>query len=378
MKWKKMLRKKFLSFSILVISLAVFGKAENPKTGYQLMSYIQKIKDKELMHNLRMISYKGTPNRFFGTSGHKKTQDLIENTLKSFNEDGKVSFRTQSFKPNLEVSKAFFQNDFDKKIKRQFKEGSEEYKKWNAFNLYMQNLTKSKKEIEGKNFIWSKKGKSNKKLILIAHYDTVSHQKKDLKIDESQRMPGADYNASGVAILLSLVKLITPLDLENSIEIAFIDAQSLGYLGAYEYAQDLKKDKDNIVGVLNLEMLGHDSKVLDKDKKLKNFKVYMRSTKDDPDHLDERLYKTVTLLSQKLGGIIRFEVEANNFKKSDHFRFWEVGIPSIVFTQNWDTDFNPRYQTADDFPETINQKTFNFAYRYIALSTIGYLLDIKR
>jgi len=372
------LKKIFLNFSLLAFSLCTFASPPKISNGYGLLTYIQKIKDKELIHNIRMISYKGSPNRFFGTTGHEKIQELLDKTLKSFNSDESITFETQNFLPNVEVGKKFFQDDFDQKIKANFTADSPEFKKWNSFNMYMQKLVVSKKDKVGKNFIWSKKGKSTKTIVLTAHYDTISHQKEGLKVNEKEKMPGADFNASGVSLLLSLIKLIAPLELENTVKIVFLDAQSIGYLGSYEYAQKLKNSSLDIQGVINFEMLGHDSKVLDKEKKLNNFKVYMRDQRSDQEHLDERLYKSFTFLSKKMGGIIKFEPTKNNFKKSDQFRFWEANIPSIVFTQNWESDFNPRFQTPNDFPETINLKTFNFAFRSIALSTIGYLLDLKR
>ena len=66
----------------------------------------------------------------------------------------------------------------------------------------------------------------------------------------------------------------------------------------------------------------------------------------------------------------------NNFNNSDHFRFWDVGIPAIALTQNWEDDFNTKYQTGNDFPETINQETFYNAYQFIAKNTLGFAKNL--
>ena len=46
-------------------------------------------------------------------------------------------------------------------------------------------------------------------LIFMAHYDTVSFGKNNMRIDPLSKMPGADFNASGVSLSMQLVKLLS-------------------------------------------------------------------------------------------------------------------------------------------------------------------------
>jgi hypothetical protein len=375
---------RYLNFNIffIICCYLILGNVEAKeiklKSLYQINKYIKDIKEKEIMNSLRMIVYKGEPNRFFGTSGHKNVQDLLLKTLKSFNHEKSSSVSVDDFKLDTKIGNYFYQQNFDSKIVPIFKKDSKEYQKWFNFKNYMQNLLLQKKDILGKNLIWSKKGESDKTLVITAHYDTVSHNPDTMIINENSNMPGADYNASSISILLGLVKLLNPIKLKYSIQIVFLDAQSLGFLGSYDFAKKLKINRNNIMGVINLEMLGHDSKHFDKLKKLNNFKVYGRDENKDIDGNDLKLYQSFSKLGNRGNSGIRFDFLRNNFNSSDNFRFWEQGFASVTFTQNWEDDFNKKYQTANDFPETINQRTLFHAFKYLARSTLGVVLDIKK
>lgn len=364
-----------LSFS-LSLSLYTFAKSKQVTSIYNLRSHVQSISKKNLVNSLRMFVYKGKPNRFFASSGHKKVQQFLYSTLKNYktNDDTKVT--EDIFDLSIDTGKALYQSDFDQKIVPSYKPGSPDYKKWSGFKNYMHSILDKYKSVQGKNYIWEKKGTSDKVLVVTAHYDTVSHDPKTLRIDEKKIMPGADYNASGMSIALALIRLIHDQKLTHTIRIVFLDAQALGFLGAYDYAQKLKVEKENITGVLNLEMLGHDSKHFDKKKKYKNFKIYARSKKSDPDDEDIALINMMKKIDKKTSVNIKFEVARNDFNNSDNFRFWDVGIPAITLSQNWEDDFNPKYQSGNDFPETINQQSLYNAFQYIAQGVLGHLLNI--
>lgn len=365
-----------LSFS-LFLSFNSFAKNKQIKTVYNLRNHVEKIKKKELINSLRLFVYKGKPNRFFASKGHKKFQDFLLATLKNYKIDDSIDVKEDKFDLNIEKGKKLYQSDFDNKVVPNFKSDSAEYKKWSGFKQYMHTLLDKYKSYPGKNFIWEKKGSQSDKMIIItAHYDTVSHDSKTLKIDTNSLMPGADYNASGVIIGLSLVKLLHDLDLKHTVRIVFLDAQAIGFLGSYDYAQKLKKEKDSIWGVFNLEMLGHDSKKFDKKKKYKNYKAYARSIKNDPDSKDKKLFDKINSFNKKASVNIKFELNRNDFISSDNFRFWDEGIPAITFSQNWEDDFNPKYQTGNDFPETLNQESLYNSYRYIAQGVLAHLLDL--
>lgn len=362
-----------LSFSLFISSNL---QAKQIKSIYDLRKTVSSYSKKRLVNSLRMFVYKGKPNRFFGTVGHKNVQDFLFSTLTNYKVDDSITVTADKFKLNTEVGAALYQNDFDTKVAVSHAPESAEYKKWNSFKNYMQSMLNSYKDMPGINYIWEKKGSSGKCLVITAHYDTVSHDPKTLRVNTNSKMPGADYNASGMAIAMGLVELLHNQSLNHGVKIVFLDAQSIGFLGAYDYAQKLKDQKENILGVINLEMLGHDSKHFDKEKKYKNFKVYARSVAKDSESKDEQLFETFKKTTKKASVNIRFILDRNDFSNSDHFRFWDVGIQALTFSQNWEDDFNKKYQSSNDFPETINQDTYYNAFKYLAHNTLGFLINI--
>ena len=271
------------------------------------------------------------------------------------------TLKSQSFSINTVSAKQHFENEFNQKIKENFSKDSKEYKKWFSFKNYMQSVIDSKKDVVAKNFNFYIPGKSEKEIVITAHYDTVCHDPITRKIDESAKMPGADYNGTGVAIALNMIKAFPNIKPKLSVRFIFLDAASLGLLGA-QYAAKNMNDKEKVLGVVNLEMLGHDSTLFDKKEKKKNMRVYLRSGQEDLKFL--KLFE-----SQKKRSSYRnlFDVVQNNFERSDHAKFWASGIAAIVYTQNWENDFNSkRYQTKNDFAEAINQSTFYSSYKFIA------------
>lgn len=320
------------------------------------------------MDNLRNIVKKGAPNRYFGTQGHKNVQDFLKNKLKTY-KNGELN--VDSFQLDIKNAHALYDQDFSQKIKPLFKESSSEYKKWKKINDYKKNLITSKKNINGKNFIWKKEGLKDKYIVLVAHYDSVSSDPETFTVNENNKMPGADYNASSVAVLLSLVELLNPLDLKVGVKIVFIDAHTVGFLGSHDYSQKLKS---NTLGVINLEMLGYDSKLKDKRKKLNNFKAYIKKSSSKK---DLELFGLLSRQQKRASIGIKFEKSFENEGMFDSFRFRDQGYASVTFSQNWEDDLNPNYQTLNDFPETLNQRTFYKAFQYLAVSTIGIGLGIR-
>jgi hypothetical protein len=341
----------------------------------KIKRYISKeVKEAYIIKEVRSIINKSKPNRFYGTSGHKNYQNYLENELKILaKKNEKSNLKVLNFKLDEKIGHKYYQDDFDSQIKGKFKIDSSEYKKWSGFTKYMKLLVSKKIHTMGKNFEYTIKGSSNdKELILISHYDTVSHNKVNFTVDEKSKMPGADYNASGVSINLNILRLLNKVPLKRTIRFVFLDAASLALLGAYDYIKNL--DKSNIFGVINLEMLGHDSVYFDKKKKNQNFKVYMRSKGED-----DSFYNTLTKLNSRLKYKTLFKPVKNSFDSSDHKRFWDAGIPSVVYTQDWENDFNAkRYQSANDFAESLNQKTLYAAFYHICAISMIYTLDITK
>lgn len=360
---------KLIIVSIFSISLAAEARA--PGTFSAVRMEVEKINQRDLINTVNSFIKPGLPSRLVGQPGHESAQKFIEFTIRESDTKNTGTLTTISFKPDIEEGKNFYQRDLDKLPKT-----SPDYQKWLHVTSYLKRQLDSLSTTEAHNIVWEKAGLNPKKILVVtAHYDTITIDTQTMTINMKGPMPGANYNATGVAVGLSLVKLLSQIDLNYSVRVVFLDWQAIGYLGSYQYAKVLADDKKSgkeILGVVNLEMLGQDTSFLDKSKKTGNMIVYGRPA-------DERLAGGLVDKGSKMGTKVTFEFRGNNFDQSDTFRFWEKDLNAVTFSQNWEEDFNPKfYQTSQDTAETLNHETFYGAYKFIGGAVLSTLLDITR
>lgn len=79
--------------------------------------------------------------------------------------------------------------------------------------------------------------------IVGAHYDSVSN-------------PGADDNASGVAGVLEMARVISRYESEATIRFIAFDMEELGLIGSGDYANDHRNE--NIRGMISMDMIAYD------------------------------------------------------------------------------------------------------------------------
>ncbi len=194
--------------------------------------------------------------------------------------------------------------------------------------------------------------------ILGAHFDTVPGS------------PGADDNASGVAVLLTAARLareINPPRPWAFIGFTTEEPPVFGtpYMGSNFYARQAKKDGHQILGMLCLESVGYysqepNSQSIPLALKLMgysttgNFLGIISDRRSKPlMHSLEKALKTgcrlpVATLAVPLGGYLLPEV-----RLSDHANFWDQGFPAVMLT---DTAFmrNPNYHAESDCLETVD------------------------
>jgi hypothetical protein len=104
-----------------------------------------------------------------------------------------------------------------------------------------------------KNVICHKHGIINKTVIICAHYDCIME---DINNAEDEA-PGADDNASGVAALLEIARVLSNVQLRESIEFVFFSGEEQGQWGSNHYAQHIKKNEVELYWLINLDMVGN-------------------------------------------------------------------------------------------------------------------------
>lgn len=96
----------------------------------------------------------------------------------------------------------------------------------------------------GKNIIGILKGKSDERIIISSHYDSVN-------------CPGANDDASGVGVMLELARVLAAEKHDKTIVFIAFDAEEHKLSGSKYYVANLnQKDTNNTLGMLNLDSIG--------------------------------------------------------------------------------------------------------------------------
>lgn len=89
----------------------------------------------------------------------------------------------------------------------------------------------------------------SKTYLVIAHYDSFSA--------DGGAAPGADDNASGVAAMLEIARILSGYDLAYPIRFAALTGEEAGLQGAKAFANQATADKQEYAGAFNLDALGN-------------------------------------------------------------------------------------------------------------------------
>jgi len=189
-------------------------------------------------------------------------------------------------------------------------------------------------------------------LIIGAHYDAVPGT------------PGADDNASGVAVLLELARHFAAQPLPRPFWFVAFDMEEYGLLGSKAYAAQLKADGQAVHLMLSLEMLGYRDRT--------------PHSQEYPSPLLTRLYPHTgdyIALIGSLPTVLAMQQLSRQLKRSgaacewlpvpnrgaaipatrlsDHAPFWDCGYRAMMVT---DTAFmrNPHYHQLSDRLDTLD------------------------
>ena len=192
-------------------------------------------------------------------------------------------------------------------------------------------------------------------VVIGAHYDTVAGT------------PGADDNASAVATLLEMCRLLRDYSPERTLKLIFFTLEEPPIfrsesMGSFVYAREARNRQEHISAMISLEMLGYYS---DKEGG-QSFPVPLMSLMypSTPNFIaivgnlsSRSLVKKVSDSLRKGGGVpvetltTLSVIPGVDF--SDHLSFWKMDYPAVMIT---DTAFyrNPNYHKAADRIDTLD------------------------
>jgi Zn-dependent M28 family amino/carboxypeptidase len=188
-------------------------------------------------------------------------------------------------------------------------------------------------------------------ILIGAHYDAVPGT------------PGADDNATGVAVLLEMARSFSQQPAQHPLRLVAFDLEEYGMVGSTHYAAELHQRHEPLRLMLSLEMLGY----CDSTPKSQRYPAGLERLYPDRGDFIGLIGNMPTLLDlQHLSQHIRQAGVPSQWlpagmkgkripatRLSDHSPFWDRGYRAIMVT---DTSFmrNPHYHKESDRLETLD------------------------
>jgi Zn-dependent M28 family amino/carboxypeptidase len=220
-----------------------------------------------------------------------------------------------------------------------------------------------------------------------AHFDTT--------ID----CPGADDNASGVAAMLEVMRVLSNYHFKNDIVFVGFDLEEYGCIGSNEYVSSIIKSKrDSLIGFINFDMIGYYS---EKENSQYFPPELMSIYPEAYQNVAKNKFKgdfAINILNEAsadLGGafvhlssqhvpdlkLLTLSVERNgqsipSFRRSDHATFWDHGFRAIYLGDGADTR-NPSYHAPSDSLETLDYTRISLLVKS-TIATLATLSGIQR
>tara|TARA_B100001939_G_scaffold336754_1_gene340263 strand:+ start:755 stop:1633 length:879 start_codon:yes stop_codon:yes gene_type:complete len=187
-------------------------------------------------------------------------------------------------------------------------------------------------------------------------------------LDSREETPGADDNASAVAVLLECARLFSswPADAAVGLELVVFDLEELGMLGGEHHAVLCRQNDRDVAGMVSLEMLGYCShepgsqqfppEIADRYPSVGNF-IGIVGNQNSGAMIDSFVTAFGTVPALRTESL---QVPENGHlfpptRLSDHSPFWDHGYPALMVT---DTSWmrNPHYHEPSDTPETLDRE----------------------
>ena len=206
---------------------------------------------------------------------------------------------------------------------------------------------------------------TKERIVVGAHYDAAGE------------LPGADDNASGVAGLIELARLLGAAPPPVRVELVAYSLEEppyfrSPYMGSAVHAGSLKRSGADVRLMVSLEMIGYFSDAEDSQAfPSPVLKMFYPSRGDFISVVGKfGQGSVVRRVKGAMQGASLLPVYSINAPRlvpgvdySDHMNYWDAGYPAVMIT---DTAFyrNPNYHTARDTPDTLD-------YRRMALVVEG-------
>ena len=214
-------------------------------------------------------------------------------------------------------------------------------------------------------------------VIVAAHYDTVIGS------------PGADDNASALAVMLEVARGLRDIPLNREVRFIAFCLEEEDLLGSLAYVSSLRKANQEIAGAIVLECVGYARSDEGSQQKLPGVPITVPMVGDflaivgnsasakvaaavegaAKQHVPD--LKTVSLLVPGNGELLP------DTRRSDHAAFWHYGYPAVMLTDT--ANFrNPHYHQPTDTLETLDLGFMERVAKAVAVAVNGLADTFQR
>ncbi len=208
-------------------------------------------------------------------------------------------------------------------------------------------------------------------ILVAAHYDTVIVS------------PGADDNASGVAVVLEAARLLGSYSTPKTLQLALFDKEEEGLLGSKAFVSN-KSHLTNLNGAIVMDMVAYACYTTGCQKYPEGLPVGV--TRDRGDFLaavadaehSQMLNAFQNSTSANLPPVVTVPIPLKGLLtpdtlRSDHAPFWYQGIGAVLVTDTANLR-TPHYHQPSDLPATIDREFFTGSAQ-VVVNAIAKLLD---
>src|SRR5216684_2259640 len=191
-------------------------------------------------------------------------------------------------------------------------------------------------------------------------------------MDPSADAPGADYDASGVAVSLECARLLSKAGANGrgtyraTILFAAVSGEEQGLLGATHLVEWTKQQGYTVGGMLDDDIVGADS-AAGAPHRVRLFSG--NGEIDDADSPSRELARAIEEIDGRRAIRMIFRVDRYG-RGGDHYPFYKAGLPAVRFTEPLE-DYNHQHQT----PRTENGIEYGDFEKYLNFTFMG---DVAR
>jgi len=233
---------------------------------------------------------------------------------------------------------------------------------------------KLEKFTDGVNILAERQGtnKAAGTILVAAHYDTVYIS------------PGADDNASGVAVVLEIARLLNSRPTPRTLQLAFFDREEAGLIGSRAFVTN-KTHLQNLHGVIVMDMVGFTCQTAGCQKYPVGLPVTPPSDKGDflavvgdVEHASLlSAFQNTQALPPNLPPVLTLPIPFKGLLtpdvlRSDHAPFWYQGVGAVLVTDTANLR-TPHYHQPSDVPGTIDRSFLTGAAQIVVNATINLL-----